>query len=64
MNIIYDNKDCSVYIDNRRYVWKPGKEVGEILDVIEYDFPEIDLEDCVKIYSFLKERKQNFKNQQ
>ena len=64
MNITYDDKDCSVSIDNRRYVYNPGKEVSEILDVIEYDFPEIDWEDCVKIFSFLNERKQNFKSQQ
>ena len=55
MTISLNYSEKTVIIDNRWYSWKPGRDAFDILNVIEYDFPEINWDESLNIYCFFKE---------
>ena len=52
MKIIYNETNRTVIINNRSYVWEEGFSGWDILNVIEYDFPELLWVDGLEILCF------------
>ena len=52
MNIVYNEVERTVIINNNLYEWQEGHSGWDILNIIEYDFPDLLWVDGLEILCF------------